>query len=77
MTNTFQMVGWEGPHISESVSEPTLLNANRDWINQRSRGELGNLLIKVDGILKERENGTPCKIHASLENLLIILQNSV
>jgi hypothetical protein len=57
MTNTFQMVGWEEPIISESASEPTLLNPNKDWVNERSREELGDLLIKVDGILKERENG--------------------
>ncbi|KIM46579.1 hypothetical protein M413DRAFT_441666 [Hebeloma cylindrosporum] len=51
MTNTFQMVGWDMPDLPESMSEPTL-----DDVSDRSREELGELLIKVDGILKEREN---------------------
>ena len=64
MTSTFQMVGWD---IPESVSEPTLDNAS-DFVNECSREELGDLLIKVDGILKERENGTSVKLMHSTKN---------
>jgi len=58
MTSTFQMVGWDVPDLTESMSEPTL---DSDCVNERSREELGDLLIKVDGILKERENGMSAK----------------
>jgi len=58
MNSTFQMVGWDGPRLAESTSEPSF---DSDCVNERSREELGDLLIKVDGILKERENGTSAK----------------
>ena len=67
MTNTFQVVGWDMPDLPESVSEPTLDNTS-DFVNERSREELGDLLIKVEGILKERENGTSAKFMHSTKS---------
>ena len=40
MTSTFQMVGWDVPDLTESMSEPTL---DGDCVNERSREELGDL----------------------------------
>lgn len=32
-------------------------SSNEDWPTEKSRGELSDLLLKADGLLKERENG--------------------
>jgi hypothetical protein len=54
MTTTFQMVGWDG--IGEHAL-PTETPEDMAWVNEKSREELKGLLLKADGIIRERENG--------------------
>jgi len=44
------VIGWDAPG-------PTSDTANSDAMNERSRDELSELLMKADGLIKERENG--------------------
>ncbi|PPQ67580.1 hypothetical protein CVT25_012074 [Psilocybe cyanescens] len=54
MTSTFQMVGWDAdPNDRQLPSPPP---ENDDWMNEKSREELQELLMKADVIIKEREN---------------------
>ncbi|KAF8204623.1 hypothetical protein BJ912DRAFT_919248 [Pholiota molesta] len=53
MTTTFQMVGWDG--IGEHAL-PTETPEDMAWVNEKSREELKGLLLKADGIIREREN---------------------
>ncbi|KAF9057806.1 hypothetical protein BJ165DRAFT_77722 [Panaeolus papilionaceus] len=53
MVTTFQMVGWGADPPQPEGSE---LPADLEWMNEKSREELRDLLLKADGILKEREN---------------------
>ncbi|KAF9480715.1 hypothetical protein BDN70DRAFT_877286 [Pholiota conissans] len=53
MATTFQMVGWD------AVGEHPLPSETPDdmaWINEKSREELKDLLLKADDIIREREN---------------------
>ncbi|PPQ63145.1 hypothetical protein CVT24_005784 [Panaeolus cyanescens] len=54
MVNTFQMVGWGADH--PQPQEASDLPEDLEWMNEKSREELKDLLLKADGILKEREN---------------------
>ncbi|KAG5339172.1 hypothetical protein C0989_005299 [Termitomyces sp. Mn162] len=51
MAATFQRVGWDG----ESQLSPTT-EEDLEWMNEKSREELSGLLVKADGLIKEREN---------------------
>ncbi|KAF9464829.1 hypothetical protein BDZ94DRAFT_1235041 [Collybia nuda] len=52
MAATFQRVGWEADRDPLSpASEEDL-----EWMNEKSREELSELLVKADDIIKEREN---------------------
>ena len=44
------VIGWDAPG-------PTSDTTNSDAMNERSRDELSELLMKADGLIKERENG--------------------
>jgi hypothetical protein len=53
MYATFQRVGWDADRDPLSpASEEDI-----EWMNEKSREELSELLVKADEILKERENG--------------------
>ncbi|KAJ7734031.1 hypothetical protein DFH07DRAFT_1065326 [Mycena maculata] len=47
---TLQMVG-----MSQPGSPAADLDENMDWLNERSREELAELLLKADGLIKDRE----------------------
>lgn len=53
MAKTFQMVGWDIPNEEPGETEPDDIA----WINEKSREELKELLVKADVLIKERENG--------------------
>ncbi len=55
MANTFQMVGWESVGGHEKPNEA--VEDDVAWINEKSREELKDLLLKADVLIKERENG--------------------
>jgi len=63
MTNTFQMVGWDVLREtdqdldSNQLPSPPPEGEDGEWMNEKSREELKDLLVKADGIIKERENG--------------------
>lgn len=52
MAATFQRVGWD----DERQLSPTM-EEDLEWMNEKSREELSELLVKADGLIKERENG--------------------
>ncbi|KAF9555352.1 hypothetical protein CPC08DRAFT_134903 [Agrocybe pediades] len=71
LTNTFHMVGWDVLHAEQHADhhrhEDLEANSNQlpspppegedgEWMNERSREELKDLLVKADGIIREREN---------------------
>ncbi|KAG6861835.1 hypothetical protein C0995_011132 [Termitomyces sp. Mi166 len=51
MAATFQRVGWDGERQLSPTTEEDL-----EWMNEKSREELSELLVKADGLIKEREN---------------------
>ncbi|KAG6910132.1 hypothetical protein DXG01_012891 [Tephrocybe rancida] len=51
MAATFQRVGWDGERQMSPAREEEL-----DWMNEKSREELSELLVKADDLIKEREN---------------------
>lgn len=52
ITATFQRVGWDADRDPLSPATEDL-----EWMNEKSREELSDLLVKADDIIKERENG--------------------
>lgn len=47
---TFQRVGWDADPLSPATED-------LEWMNEKSREELSDLLVKADDLIKERENG--------------------
>lgn len=56
MATTFQMVGWD-PVGDNEKPNGTVADDDIAWINEKSREELKDLLLKADVLIKERENG--------------------
>ncbi|KAF5388097.1 hypothetical protein D9615_000655 [Tricholomella constricta] len=54
MAATFQRVGWDDGAADRDAS-PTE-EEDMKWMNERSREELSELLVKADDLIKEREN---------------------
>ncbi|KAF8958450.1 hypothetical protein BDZ97DRAFT_2047164 [Flammula alnicola] len=54
MGTTFQMVGWN--EITDPVRPLEASSDDLGWMNEQSREELKDLLLKADEIIKEREN---------------------
>lgn len=57
MAATFMRVAWDADHQTPTPMEDI------EWMNERSREELTDLLVKADDLIKERENGTFITIH--------------
>lgn len=55
MTSTFQLVGWDADPDDRQLPSPP--PEDEDWMNEKSREELEELLVKADAIIKQRENG--------------------
>ncbi|KAG6854366.1 hypothetical protein C0991_007871 [Blastosporella zonata] len=51
MAATFQRVGWDNEHQMSPAREEEL-----EWMHEKSREELSELLVKADDLIKEREN---------------------
>ncbi|KAG5648804.1 hypothetical protein DXG03_000153 [Asterophora parasitica] len=51
---TFQRVGWDSGANSREASPGA--EEDVEWMHERSREELSDLLVKADGLIKEREN---------------------
>ncbi|KAF8076699.1 hypothetical protein FPV67DRAFT_1472379 [Lyophyllum atratum] len=56
MAATFQRVGWESGAADRRMSPPPHDSEDMEWMNERSREELSDLLVKADDLIKEREN---------------------
>lgn len=54
MEATFHMMGWDSDSVQPSSSPP--LEA-LDWMKEKSREELAQLLVTADELIKEREHG--------------------
>lgn len=55
---TLQRVQWDKDNIDSAI--PASAPAAKDdmeWMNEKSREELSELLVKADDLIKERENG--------------------
>lgn len=50
---TSHWVGW--PKMKDQLSPST--EEDQEWINEKSREELSELLVKAEGVIRERENG--------------------
>ncbi|KAG5639680.1 hypothetical protein H0H81_005863 [Sphagnurus paluster] len=55
MAATFQRVAWDLAGDRETPPVPET-QEDVDWMNERSREELSELLVKADDLIKEREN---------------------
>ena len=55
MEATFRMMGWDSDS-AQSSSSPHL-REEFDWMKEKSREELEELLGKADDLIKEREHG--------------------
>ena len=55
MATTFQMVGWDSVGDNEQLNGTVMDDVA--WMNEKSREELKDLLLKADVLIKERENG--------------------
>ena len=49
---TFRRVGWDNNNQLPPTSEE-----DREWMNEKSREELSELLLKAEDLIRERENG--------------------
>ncbi|KAG6830502.1 hypothetical protein H0H92_000343 [Tricholoma furcatifolium] len=69
---TLQRVGWE----SERQMSPTK-EEDRDWMNEKSREELTDLLVKADDLIKERETelGVASAVCKSLYDNNLVLKS--
>ncbi|KJA29701.1 hypothetical protein HYPSUDRAFT_196048 [Hypholoma sublateritium FD-334 SS-4] len=54
MATTFQMVGWDSVGDNEQLNGTVMDDVA--WMNEKSREELKDLLLKADVLIKEREN---------------------
>ncbi len=52
---TYQRIEREASSPRQSLT--SLDTDNMDWLNERSREELSSLLIRADGVIKQRESG--------------------
>lgn len=52
---TLQRVLWEKDSPAPALSSAT--DDDMEWMNEKSREELSELLVKADDLIKERENG--------------------
>ncbi|KAJ3509763.1 hypothetical protein NLJ89_g5044 [Agrocybe chaxingu] len=71
MATTFQMVGWGVD------SDAGVVEGEADWMSEKSREELKELLFKADGIIKERENelGLTSAVCKNLYDNHVVLQS--
>ncbi|CAA7258512.1 unnamed protein product [Cyclocybe aegerita] len=71
MATTFQMVGWGVD------GDAGLVEGEADWMSEKSREELKELLFKADGIIKERENelGLTSAVCKNLYDNHVVLQS--
>ena len=56
MGTTFHMIGWDTRNPTESSSSPPS-GEELDWMKEKSREELEELLVAADDLIKEREHG--------------------
>lgn len=59
MNTTYRMMGWDGIQdhdTNTNLPRPPQLE-DMEWLTEKSREELQDLLFRADGIIKERENG--------------------
>jgi len=56
---TIEMMGWDERAVAAMADpgSPALNPDDFDWLNERSKGELSDLLVKADNIIKRRETG--------------------
>lgn len=52
MSATFQRLAWDADH-----QKPLPADHDKEWIEEKSREELAELLVKADDIIQERETG--------------------
>ena len=57
MPATFQRVGWDKPGDRDGPTLSPAAEEDVDWMNEKSREELSELLVKADDLIKEREHG--------------------
>lgn len=55
MDATFHMIGWDSDSAQTSSSSP--LTEEHDWMKEKSRKELEDLLVTANHMIKERELG--------------------
>ncbi|KAG6856782.1 hypothetical protein H0H87_000750 [Tephrocybe sp. NHM501043] len=72
MSATFQRVGWDGDRQMSPTREEDL-----EWMHEKSREELSDLLLKADDLIKNRENelGVASAVCKSLYDNNVMLKN--
>ena len=73
MSATLKALGWDLDADPTNASGP-----NPDWLTEESRDELADLLVKADGLIKERQNGTSHRVlrRAAPAHSRVFYQNS-
>lgn len=72
---TLQMVGLHSEPTSPAQEDTSI--ENHDWLNERSREELAELLLKADDLIKERESelGLTSAVYQTLHDRNVTLKN--
>lgn len=67
ISSTVRMLGWDSRDSSVEKDETISQSDDPDWMNQKSREELRELLLKAHGIIRERENGEIYRVQVIFE----------
>ena len=54
---TLQRVRWDKDNLHGAPALSPAAEGDMEWMNEKSREELSELLVKADDLIKERENG--------------------